>query len=338
MFSEILKIQPQLDNADLNKMEKSLSGRFSKIAKGFGRGLGIAAGFALGAAVLDKLINPLQEVKAAIDRTLGKADDIVTNAKQFGTSTENLLKLNALGTLKGVSPETMGLLLTKFQGALAQAKANPLDPNVSGVKNFIGQKDTAEAFFNFIAQLQKMDATQRTLIQTQIFGEKQTLKMAEFLQSNFSESADALKGIDFSKVAKDTERLDSLATIDKKNRTVRELLDLSNKAGVINPGTIANVNKSEISGLNRENAKIGRSAAAFTAEENINAINDKLEALLNEVITNVPVLMQGLNKAVDLLGTAVKGWEMIFDLLKKSPLMRGIGSTIGSLFGGKKGD
>ncbi len=336
MFSEILKIQPQLDNADLNKMEKSLSGRFSKIAKGFGRGLGIAAGFALGAAVLDKLINPLQEVKAAIDRTLGKADDIVTNAKQFGTSTENLLKLRSLGAVNGVSAETMDLLLNKFQGNLAQAKANPNDANVSGVKNFIGQKDTAEAFFNFITQLQKMNATQRTLIETQTFGEKLNVRAAGLFQSDMGQAGAALSGIDFGKIAKDTEALKKLSDTYTANKTVRELLDLSNKAGVINGGTIRNVNKSEISSLNRENGKIGRSAAAFTAEEGINEINDKLEQLVTEIITNVPIVLQGLNKVVDLLGTAVKGWEMIFDLLKKSPLMRGIGSTIGSFFGGDK--
>lgn len=335
MLTEILKILPKLDNKEANDMEKQLGSRFSRIAKGFGKGLKIASVAALGAAVLDKLVNPLNEVKAAIDRTLGKADDIVTNAQQFGTPTANLLRLRAVGNVHGLSDENIDMLLTKFQGAVAQASLNPNDPANSAVKNYVGQKDTALAFYNFMTQLQKMDATNRTLIQQQVFGEKQILKMAELFQdAGFKDAAEFLKKIDFNAVAKAAEHNAKLNDKMTANRTVNGLVDMIEKSKVINDHTIGNVNRSEIGGMRRENAKIGRSDAAFTAEERMADIQDNLEKLTTELVTKIPILFDALDGILALLRKAVEGWQMIFNLLKGSPLVRGVKG----LFGGKKDD
>lgn len=335
MLTEVLKIQPRLDDKELNQMERSLGSRFSRIAKGFGRGLKLASVAALGAAVLDKLINPLQEVKAAIDKTLGKADDIVTNAKQFNTSTENLLKIRALGNVRGISNENIDQLLTKFQGAVAQAKLNPNDPANSAVVNYVNEKDTALAFYNFITQLQKMDKSQQVLVQQQVFGEKQVLKMAEFLQDvGFKESAASLAKVDFKKAAEATEKLGALADKNEANKTVRELNDLANKASVIGASTVSNLNRSEINALTRENGRIGRSAQSFTAEERMADIQENLEKLTNELLTKIPVLFDALNGIVSLLRKSVEGWQLIFKALQQSPLMRGIKG----LFGSKDGE
>ena len=330
MLTEVLKIQPKLDNNELNQMERQLGSRFSRIAKGFGRGLKLASMAALGAAVLDKLINPLQEVKAAIDRTLGKADDIVTNAKQFNTTTENLLKIRSLANVRGITNENIDMLLTKFQGAVAQAAANPKDPSNSAVVNYVKEKDTAVAFYNFITQLQKMDKNQQLLVQTQVFGEKQVLKMAEFLQDvGFKESAASLQKVNFGQAAKSAEKLGALNDKMTANRVVNDIRDLTSKANVIGNDTIRNVNRSEIGNLSRENSRIGRSAQAFTAEENIAQLTDKVEQLANNIITELPVLMDGLKATVCLLEKSVEGWRMIFDLLKNSALVKGIGSMFG---------
>lgn len=332
MLTEILKIQARLDELEANQLENKLNSRFSRIAKGFGRGLKIAAVASLGAAVLDKLINPLQEVKAAIERTLGKADDVVTNAKQFNTTTENLLKVRSLGNVRGLSNESVDMLLTKFQGAVAQASLNPNDPSNSSVRNYVGQKDTAAAFYHFITELQKLDKNQQVLVQQQVFGEKQVLKMAEFLQdTGFKESADSLKKVDFGKAAAAAESLAHLADKNEANKTVRELLDLGGKAKVIGAGTVQNLNKSEINNLNRENNRIGRSDQAFSAEERMAAIQDNLEKLSNELLTKIPILFDTMDVMVGLLRKSVEGWQMIFKAIQGSPLVRGVKG----LFGGK---
>ncbi len=332
MLTEVLKIQPKLDNNELNQMERQLGSRFSRIAKGFGRGLKIASAAALGAAVLDRLINPLQEVKAAIDRTLGKADDIVTNAKQFNTTTENLLKLRSLGNVRGVTNENLDLLLTKFQGAVAQASVKPNDPNNSSVKNFINEKDTAVAFYNFIIALQKMDKNQQVLIQQQVFGEKQVLKMAELLQDvGFQESAKSLQGLDFKKAAKGTDKLAGLNDQMDANRTRNVINDLISKATVIDKATVQNMNKSEINALGRENGQISRSAQAFTAEERMADIQENLEKLTNDLLTKVPEVMDALKGMTTLLQKSVDGWAQLFKLVRESAAFKGIRS----MFGGK---
>lgn len=331
MLTEILKIQPKLDEGDMSKMEKQLGSRFSRIAKGFGKALKGASMLALGSAVLDKLINPLQEVKAAIDRTLGKADDIVTNAKQFNTSTENLIKLRALGNVKGVSNENMDLLITKFQGAVAQAKQNPSDPANSAVSNYVNEKDSALAFYNFITQLQKMDKNTQLLVQQQVFGEKQVLKMAEFLQDvDFKESAAVLAKVNFKKVADATEKLGTLADKDQGNKTVRELNDLVGKAGVIGGSTVSNMNKAEINNLNRENGRIGRSGQMFTAEENMQKMQENLEILTNELLTKIPIIFTAMETIVDLLRKSVEGWRQLIELIKGSSIVKGIKGFFGS--------
>jgi hypothetical protein len=234
-----------------------------------------------------------------------------------------------------VTNENIDLLLTKFQGAVAQAKQNPNDPNNSAVRNYIGENDTAKAFYNFILQLQKMDKNQQVLVQQQVFGEKQILKMAEFLQdTGFQESAKSLEKVNFAKAAKGAESLAELNDRMAANRTVNELRDLTNKAAVIDRSTIANVNQSEINALRRENGRIGRSAQAFTAEERMAEIQDNVEKLTTELITQLPILMDGLNTVVDLLRKSVEGWRMIFDLLKNSTIVRGIKGW----FGSKDGD
>jgi len=330
VLTEVLKIQPKLDNNELSQMERQLGSRFSRIAKGFGRGLKLASMAALGAAVLDKLINPLNEVKAAIDRTLGKADDIVTNAKQFNTTTENLLKIRSLANVRGISNESIDMLMTKFQTSVAAAAANPNDPANSSVRNYVNEKDTAVAFYNFMTQLQKMDKNQQLLVQAQVFGEKQILKMAEFVQDvGFKESAASLSRVNFKKVAAATEKNAELNDTMTANRTVNDLNDMIRKSQVINGGTIKNINRSEISALNRENNKIARSAQAFTAEERMAEIQESLEALTSKILTELPVVMDSLKGIVTLLEKSVEGWKMIFELLKNSSIVKGIGSMFG---------
>lgn len=124
MFSEVIKLLPQLDRSRLSSMVNDLNQRFGGVAKKFGAGMknalkfgalgGIAAGF------LAKILNPLQKAEEVIDRILNKGDDAMTNAEEFQTDPGKLLRLEALGQAKGVNSETMRMLLGKFQSALSK--------------------------------------------------------------------------------------------------------------------------------------------------------------------------------------------------------------------------
>lgn len=324
MFSEILKIIPKLDEKDLKKMQQALQSRFTKLAKGFGKGIANAfkgAGIAgIGLALIDKVLNPLKEVQEAIDRTLNASDDISTNAKQFNTTTGKLAKLVTLSKATGLDQENLFMLITKFQTAVAQAKADPNDQSVSSVRNFTDKEDTAEAFFGFIQQLQQMDKNQQVLIQQQVFGEKQILKMADFLQSDFSKLASAT-GIDkvtsdeASKRINKNADLNDLAEALKANR---EFGDLLKKSDIINEGMIRSRDKTERIALERENQRI-------QSFQDISTISQTVDNIMKLVEQGVAML----GKLITTLTPFVNNVVLKLDALSKSPLARGIFNIFG---------
>lgn len=313
-------------------MQNALQSRFTKLTKSFGKGLvaalkgGGIAGIALG--LIDKLLNPLKEVQEAIDRTLKTSDDLATNAQQFNTTTGKLAKLVTLAKATGLDEANLFTLINKFQGAVAAAEINPNDPANNSVKNFVGQKDTAEAFFGFITQLQKMDRNQQLLIQQQVFGEKQILKMADFLQQGASgfEKIAKITGIDKVTSQSAGAKIDKSAQLNDLADALkagREFQDLQAKSGIINEGMIRNMDKSERLALDRENQRIksyNDLAALSQTAEKIFTLVDQGVALLGSLITKLLPFVDKMSAAVD--------------RLMKSPMVRGIKG----LFGGGKDD
>jgi hypothetical protein len=187
MFSEILKIIPRLSTPDLNKMDRTLSQRFGKIASKFGKGLtkaiagGGLAGLALG--LVERLLNPLKEVQATIDKIMGEGDDLVTNAEMYGTDPGKLKRLTLLGNATGLEDGEMFELLNKFQSAVAEAVADP--KKESSVRNFVDIPDTVDAFYEWMQAVQKLpDMNARILAQNNVFGERKRGKAADFMQTD----------------------------------------------------------------------------------------------------------------------------------------------------------
>lgn len=326
MFSEVLKIIPKLDPKDLANMEKSLQSRFTKLAKGFGKGLGNAikgggiAGIALG--LIDKLLNPLKEVQEAIDRTLKTSDDLATNANQFNTTTGKLFKLVQLAKATGLDQDNLFQLITKYQTAVAQAKADPNDASVSSVRNFTSQPDTAEGFFEFIQSLQKMSKDQQVLVQQQIFGEKQILRMADFLQSDFPKlfSQVGLDKVKSEKLTNSIEKLAGLNDLADALTARREVQDIQSKSGIITENMIRARDKSERLNLEKENKRI-------QSYENLATITDtvtRIMGLVEEGLAQLGKFITFITPAVNRLVNAVEQFS-------KGPMARGIMKW----FGGK---
>lgn len=311
MFKEILKVIPQLSPGDLNKMDQQLRRRFTRIAKGFGKGLisilkgGGIAGIAL--ALVDKLLNPLKETQDAIDRMLKQGDDLVTNAKQFGTTAGRLAKLQALGQSTGLDADSLNTLLAKFQTSVAEAAADPTK-NTS-VRQFVGQKDSAEAFFQFIQSLQTMTKDQQLLVQQEVFGEKQVLKMADFLQSDFKELSKSFEKFDVNKLDQAANKLGGLSDLSDTLAAQRGLDDLLQKGNVVNRGMINTFDK---------NAKIEQQ------KETDRIKSYQSQALISEGVTKMGALMEkGLFMLTDLL-TNLKGVKETVDKFSGSRLLKGI--------------
>lgn len=293
MFSEILKIIPRIDSKDLARMERTLQSRFTKIAKGFGKGLtaavkggGIAA---IGLALIDKILNPLKETQEAIDRMLSSSDDISTNAKQFNTTSGKLFKLVQLAKATGLDQDNLFQLINKFQTAVAENRADPT--KATSVANFANNEDTAASFFEFIQSLKAMeDKGAQLLVQQQVFGEKQILKMADFLQSDFPKLvADVgLDKVASSKLTGDIDKLGALKDLSDVLTARREVKDVQTKAGIINEGMVRSRDVSEQIALKRENARIQNF-------KDISAISQTVERVMTLVEDGVGMLGKFIN-------------------------------------------
>lgn len=326
MFTEILKIIPKLDQNELNKMERTLSQRFTRVAKTFGKGIaGVFKGGAvagLAANLVNKLLNPLKETQEAIERTLKSGDDIVTFANSFGTSAGNLTKLIAAGRATGLDQDNLFLLINKFQSAVAGAAADPSKP--SAVTNFVNDKDTAESFFSFIQslnKLQKVDPQAAQRAQVEVFGDKQILKIADFLQADFQTLFRdlGLDNISTQQLTKDQNLISALNDRTDLLEARRQVRDVRTKAGLLNNGIVNDIEKGKQRALDLENQRIANfkniQAVAETADK-INVILEQGVQKIGEFITKVT---PKINDAVDALGK-----------ISTSSVWR-------SIFGGKKG-
>ena len=304
MFKEILQIIPKLDSSALAKMQNQLSGRFTKIAKGFGKGLmgAIKGGGIIGLAtsVIDKLLNPLKETQEAIDRTLGQADDIVTNATQFGSTPGELFKLQKMAQATGLDAEGLNNLLVKFQGAVAEAVADPTKQ--TSVREFANDTNTVQSFFQFIQALNKMDRNKQVLVQQEVFGEKQTLKMADFLRTDFEQLAKQLGVKEATAYNPGLEKLGALSDVNDANKAARELNDMMAKSRVINSGMIEARNTAEKTELRRENERI----ANYQNLQSISETSSKIMGLLEQGLFKLGEFINFVTPAVNKLVTQIE--------------------------------
>lgn len=316
-----------MDSSDLKKLEDQLQSRFTKISKKFGKGLmdvlkgGGIAGLALG--LIDKLLNPLQAVQESIDRMLKTSDDLATQANQFNTSSGKLFKLVQIGKSAGLDQEGLFTLITKFQTAVAQAKADPNDQSVSAVRNFTNEKDTALNFFNFIQSLQKLDRNQQLLVQQQVFGEKQIGKMSEFLNLDFAKQfketgLDKQSSETFTKSIDKMAKLSDLADILKVKN---ENKDLIAKSGVINESMIRQRAKSDALALEKENLQI-------KSYNDLAAISDTVSKIMLVVEQGVGLVGKLINMITPFINQATDFMQKFL----KSPIIRGVKGWFG---GGK---
>jgi hypothetical protein len=291
MFSEILKIKPQLDSGDLNSMVNNLSGRFASVAKKFGSGLksAILGGGITGLAisVIDRLLNPLKETQETIDKILHQSDDIVTSAKQFETTAGKYFKLQQLAKSTGLDEEVLKTMLGKFQVALAQTRADEIDPSKSladrqknPLRNFIDVKDTADAFFQFAQAIQKQPKDKQVLIQQDIFGEKLFGKAAEFFQTDFPDQLNKIGAKASESYTPALEKGAKLSDLQDALTAKRTLDDVVTKSNLINENMVFSKDKAERK-LNEQDDKRIQSYESMKNIDNAMVnIQQKIENLL----------------------------------------------------------
>ena len=311
MFKEILHIIPQLSSSDLANMERSLTKRFGNVAKKFGKGLvaamtgGGIAGAALG--IIDKLLNPLKETQEAIDRVLDQADTVVTNAKQFGATPGELYKLQGIAKSTGLDAGGLDVLLTKFMGAVVEAKNDPTKP--TAVRAYVGEENMVAAFYEFIQELQKLKPTDQFAVQAEVFGEKQILKMADFLQADFFKQQASLGYKTANEYTPRLEKAADLKDLQDIYRVRLEMADMMKKADLLTESMV----KSQADREKRELARENQNVANYHNLARISEAADSITFMLRDLVN---AATSGLLKLGNISGTIQK--------FEASPLFRGI--------------
>ncbi len=324
MISDILKIIPKLEAGDLDRMEKSLSSRFTKVAKGFGKGLsnvlkgGAILGFA--GAMIQKMLSPLKEVQESIEKSLAASDDIVTNAKQFGTTPANLARLQAYGSASGLTPENLNMLLTKYQTAVAEAAADPTKQ--TSVRAFAGDKDMAASFFEFIQTLKKQDSGKQVLVQKEIFGEKQILKMSDFLNNDFTNFGKKISNISDKELNKSLNKQSNLNDYIDEGNSARNLGDIITKGRGINKVTADEILKAKASDLALENERIKNFASINEMNEQMKKLTQMMEEVTRKVFEELPIIMDAAKGMINLVAKSIEGWGMLIKLIKESRVFK----------------
>ncbi len=324
MFTSILKLIIKEDEDSAKKAEKNLTKRFTNVAKALGSGLknALTGGALLAAA--EKLLNPFEEIRGVMNDVLQRADDLEVSAKAFETTSGNLLKLQTVGQAFGISPEEINMMLTKFQAAVVNARLNPDDP--SAVRQYVGEKDIAEGLFKFLQNAKAAGGTTQTAAVNEVFGTRNGLKVERFVNS-----ADK-----FGAVIKDlgnpnTEDLTAKVGKGAALQNQRELLGAKNTLykfdKVVNGSDPDKIAAEAAYDKNKIDIQVQQlqsfSDMAKTAIK-VDQLQASVQQLLTNVMTNLPVIMTSLTKAVELLKMASDGWTKIFGLLGNVPMLRGI--------------
>lgn len=196
----IAKFTPVLDKGSVNKMEKDLHSRFKRVADTFGKGLsnaakGIGKGlkFALGAGgvlgIISMLTNPLNSVLEQLDNTLNLADQVGTNATEFGATPSQYQTLINVLKSRGVGAEEVGGDIDILR-ALQQQAREGTDQTLANFKDIASGQQLYEAVLKSLMEIK--DPTERYAKLEAIFGRKKASKYRELLQQGQG-GIDALK-------------------------------------------------------------------------------------------------------------------------------------------------
>lgn len=300
MLKYLLKIIPSFSNSDLNDMEKKLTSKLKRAAKAFGRGLSLASksmGFlALIGGALNKFLNPLEELKTLLRDTFGKGSDLKVFAKEFNTTGGKLAKIKAFAETSGLDSSELFSMMEKFKTGLAKAEKSS-EPTV--LDKFKGRSDIADAFFEFIQDLQATDVKSRALIQEDVFGGRAAMQMAHFLDQDFSKLVKSFSSLDTKALDKAVDKTAKLGEMDRLLKTKGDLGNFLSVANRANAGMVQGMARSED---RKENAKIRQlnSFQAYMAiQEKMDQMADMFQTAVETVIKVIQDIPKKLNEMFD---------------------------------------
>lgn len=233
-MSYILKVQPMLDATKARQIETALTRRFANVARKFGRGLNNAMRFGITGGVIgasfamfsNAILNPLREADQKINDILAKADNVGTRAKQFGSNEADYFALQSVAAFKGVQETDLINILTRMQTMIGNAALG----EENALLNYKNEKNMVKVFLEVVKELNKLNDTEKSAIQAQIFGQKAVGKLAEFTDKDFDIETESRRlmreaGVTRENVQRRSEHLGALEDYQSRLREIRAARD-----------------------------------------------------------------------------------------------------------------
>lgn len=315
MFSEIVKLTPQLDRAAMNNMFRTLSSRFTEVAKKFGNGLKMAMKLApfmaIAGAILTKILNPLQKAEEIIDKILGRAGDLTDTAEELGADVGAYARLESVAQAKGVDAATLRTLIGKFQSDLAKERENQRQEEADRaagktpttqpglLREFTSETDTAQAFFTFIQSMQKLTKDQQTLVQDTIFGERLRGRVAAFFnEQDFAKILNRLPSRDSLRSA--IQRADAIGDTRDIDTAAREAEDLVTKSNLMQTRFVKALDQSARLQDQSDNEQLKRFDSLKSTSIAVQELTHKFDSFTTQLINDTaPMLIKLLNELAE---------------------------------------
>jgi hypothetical protein len=158
-----------------------------------------------------------------------------------------------------------------------------------------------------------MERNQQVLVQQEVFGEKATLKMAEFLRADFKMLARSMGVKSASVYDPKVNKLGALNDRLEEGRAGLELRDMEAKSSVINKGMIDSMINAQKLELDRENQRI-------KSYSNIQAISDTI----GKVMLLLEMGMEQIGKFINFVTPAIQKLVAAVEKVANSRMVRGI--------------
>lgn len=311
----MILVKFQGDTSSMQKMEKDMNGRFSKITKRFGQGLQKAgkmlkfSAFAgIATSLITQIINPLQEINSALDNILAKSGNIKDQADAMNTNVGFYAALQSAAAAKGIDQAQFNMMGQRVMELIGEAK----NGNENVLSKYKDETDMGRALYKIVDALHKMPAgAKRTAIASEIFGGRVTGRMAGLLNSGFNEPlSDVMGNVNLQELSNAITSLDQKSNLQSAMRANLALRELVAKDKYISNKTIITQNKYESGQIKSENEKLKK-------YENIATLSVANQTLMRElfqvVVNNMPVLAIGVQGLVEIL----KGYNGVFSSLER---------------------
>lgn len=287
MFEEILLIKTRLDALEAKKMEKDLSDRFMVVTKRFGQGLNKFTKIALGGsifggiglALINKILNPLEEVETKIKQILEQGQEVSDTAEKFGGTPAELYQLQKVGENAGLSPQQITEMLTKFQERQALAvdeNAHPLaEKHVSTqvLGNLANNANSIEALLQFLKDLRTKSAPERLASERAIFDTKLTGGQRRLADTDYEAESKRLGLNNLQQVGSKLKHLDEVDALDRAQKAANHARAFLQNAGDISPDVITNINAREAV----QQDKLNRQLSNLTDLQKLQVSADKIK-------------------------------------------------------------